>query len=237
MKKISILSGGLDSSILTYKMVDEFGKDNVIALTYNYGQRHNIEIEMAKKTCARLKIPHQIIDISFLGEVIKNVSALSNKKIVDVPTIQQVVGDPQPNSYVPYRNMILISTALCFAESNDADEVYSGLQAVDEYGYWDTTQTFVNNINHVSSLNRKSQVKLCAPFISLKKKDEIEIGKKLGVHFDETWSCYKGDYELGACGTCPTCAERIQNFAKAGLPDPIKYQIDIPWESLIERLK
>lgn len=234
MKKVSILSGGLDSSILTYKMVNDFGADNVIALTYNYGQRHNIEIEMAKKTCAHLGIPHHIVDISFLGDIIKNVSALSNQKIVDVPTIREVIGDPQPPSYVPYRNLILLSLGLSFAESNGADAVYSGLQAVDEYGYWDTSTPFVNNLNAVSSLNRKNQILIEAPFINLKKCDEIEIGKSLNVRFEDTWSCYKGEYEKGACGICPTCAERIKNFAVAGITDPIPYQVQIPWGRLIE---
>lgn len=237
MKKISILSGGLDSTILTYKLVKEFSNDNVIALSFNYGQRHNIELEMAKKTCNELNIPHKVIDISFISDIISNVSALSSTKKVEVPTIQQIIGDPQPPTYVPYRNMMMCSMGFTFAESNEADEVYMGLVGVDEYSYWDTSTYFIENMNNVSKLNRKTIVKLVAPFVDLKKKDEIKLGMQLGVKFENTWSCYTGDYEKGACGSCPTCSERIMNFAKAGIEDPIKYSVSIDWDYLIKKYK
>ena len=234
MNKVSILSGGLDSTILTYKLVNEFTNKKVIALSFNYGQRHTIELDMAKKTCEILDIPHKIIDISFIGDIISEVSALSNKKKVDVPTIQQVISDPQPPTYVPYRNMLMCSMGFTFAESNNADEVYMGLQSIDAYGYWDTSSYFIENMNNVSKLNRKNSVKLVAPFVNLKKKDEILLGIKLNAKFEYTWSCYKGDTKKGSCGVCPTCAERIMNFCKAGIPDPVKYQIDIDWNKLIK---
>lgn len=237
MNKISILSGGLDSTILTYKLVNDFGDKNVIALSFNYGQRHSIELDMAKKTCKLLNIPHKIIDISFISNIISSVSALSDKKKIDVPTIQQVIGDPQPPTYVPYRNMLLCSMGFTFAESNNADEVYMGLQSVDEYSYWDTSTYFIENMNNVSRLNRKNIIKLVAPFVNLKKCEEIKIGIKLGVNFENTWSCYKGDYINGACGVCPTCSERIMNFNKAGIKDPIKYSIYIDWDKLLKETK
>lgn len=237
MNKIAVLSGGLDSTILTYKMVKDFGKENVIALTYNYGQRHNIEVKRAEVTGNCLGIKHQIIDISFLGKIIENVSALSNSKKVEVPNIKDVLGDPQPPTYVPFRNQILLSIALAFAESNNADEVYYGAVGVDEYGYWDTTTYFLNALNAVADLNRLHKIQIKAPFISLKKVDEIKLGIEIGVPFEHTWSCYTGDAEKGACGICPTCSERIMNFMKAGIKDPIKYQTNINWEKGIKENK
>lgn len=237
MNKISILSGGLDSTILTYKLVREFGNNNVIALSYNYGQRHNIELEMAKKTCKELNIEHRIIDISFISDIIAPVSALSNKKLVNVPTIKEAIGDPQCPSYVPYRNMLFCSMSFVFAESNNADEIYLGVQAVDAYGYWDTTPEFVESMNRVSTLNRKNKINLIAPFSHLKKVDEIKIGVDLGVKFENTWSCYKGDVDSGCCGICPTCSERIMNFAKAGIKDPVPYSVSISWDDLITKYK
>ena len=226
MKKISVLSGGLDSTVLTYKLVDEHGKDNVIALSFNYGQRHSIELEKAIITCKKLDIKHEIIDISFMSNIIKSVSALSDKKEVAMPDILDVIGDPQPPTYVPYRNMLLTTMAFTFAESNNADEVYLGIQEHDEYSYWDTTSQFVSNMNAVSELNRTNNIKIVAPFVSMSKKDEIVIGEKLNVPWEDTWTCYSGVDENGdetACGTCPSCSERVQNFLLADVEDKVKY--------------
>jgi len=236
MKVVSILSGGLDSTVLTYKLVDEYGSDNVSALTFNYGQRHNIEIENAIKTCEKLGIAHKIIDISFLGEIIAPVSALSSTTEVEMPTIEDVLGDPQPPTYVPYRNMILNAIGFSFAESVGAEKIFSGLQVHDEYSYWDTTWDFINNMNSVSQLNRFHKITLEAPFADMSKKEEIDIGKDLNVPFEDTWTCYRGEVGNGACGTCPSCSERIMNFAKAGLKDPIKYETDIDWDKLLGEL-
>lgn len=234
MKVVSILSGGLDSTILTYKLVGEFGTDNVYALTFNYGQRHNIELDKARLTCEKLGIPLRVIDISFLGDVVAPVCALVSDTKVDMPTIQDVLGDPQPPTYVPYRNMIMNSIGFSFAESIGAERIYSGLQVHDEYGYWDTSQNFIDRINNVSSLNRQHGITLWAPFAAMSKADEIDIGLKLGVPFEDTWTCYRGEEGNGACGTCPSCSERIMNFAKAGLIDPCPYEISIDWSTLIE---
>jgi 7-cyano-7-deazaguanine synthase len=226
MKKISILSGGLDSTVLTYSLVHKYGSENVIALSFNYGQRHSLELNKAITTCKKLGIRHEIIDISFMSEIIKNVSSLSNKKEVEVPNILDVIGDPQPPTYVPYRNMLLTTMAFTFAESNDVDEVYLGIQQHDEYSYWDTTIKFVEKMNRVSSLNRTNSIKLVAPFVSMSKQDEIEIGEKLNVPWEDTWTCYTGlnkDGEEIACGTCPSCSERIQNFLLADVEDKVKY--------------
>lgn len=233
--KISILSGGLDSTILTYKLVAEFGKDRVIALSFNYGQKHSVELEKAKQTCHKLGIRHKVIDISFIGEIIAPVSALASGSSIQTPKISEVLGDPQPPTYVPFRNMLMSSMAFTFAESNNADEVYAGFQAVDLYGYWDTSEFFVENMNSVTKLNRQNQIQLVAPFIDWTKKDEIILGKELSVPFEDCWSCYNPqDVEgvLHSCGECATCAERIQNFAKAGIPDLVPYAKNIPWEDL-----
>lgn len=242
MKVVSVLSGGLDSTILTYKLVNEYGKENVLALTYQYGQKHSIEVEKSKITCSKLEIPHHILDISFLGDVIKNVSALSNSGIVKTPTIQEVLGHPQPPTYVPFRNLILSSIALSVAESNNCEKVYLGLQNTDLYSYWDTSFEFVEALNNISLLNRQHDIKICTPFVNLTKKEEIKMGLELHVPFEDTWTCYnpvkviENDTESYAgCSTCPSCSERIMNFLKAGVKDPIKYAKPIDWDSLINQ--
>lgn len=236
MNKVVVLSGGLDSTILTYKTQSELKQgEKLFAITYNYGQRHNIEIEKAKLTCSKLGIEHRVIDISFIGDIIAPVSALSAHKQVAMPTINQILGDPQPPSYVPFRNLLLTSMALTFAESVKADTVLLGLQSIDEYSYWDTSESFVQALNGVSNLNRINRISIEAPFIKMSKRDEILIGVSLGVPFEDTWTCYSGEEGHGACGTCPSCSERIMNFAKAGIKDPCPYAVEIDWERLFLR--
>ena len=234
---VSVLSGGLDSSILTYILVKKYGRERVFALSYNYGQKQKVELNMAAATCQHLRVAHKVLDLGILGEIVKDVSANISGTDVAMPTIKDVLGDPQPKTYVPFRNMILNSLAFSFAESNKASHVFTGLQVHDEYGYWDTTQRFVDSMNAVADQNRSHKVKMEAPFSLLSKYDEIMIAKELGnVLFEFTLTCYNPDEEGKSCGKCPSCSERIINFAKAGTKDPIPYSIDIPWNKLIADL-
>lgn len=232
---VSVLSGGLDSTILTYILVEKYGRDRVFALSYDYGQKQRQELVMAGATCAWLGIAHRVLDLSILGDIVKDVSANIGGTKVAMPTIKDVLGDPQPKTYVPFRNMILNSLAFSFAESNKASHVFTGLQVHDEYGYWDTTQRFVDSMNAVADQNRSHKVRMEAPFSQLSKYDEIKIAEELGnVLFELTLTCYNPDQDGKSCGKCPSCSERIANFAKAGVKDPITYSVDIPWDKLIK---
>ena len=232
---VSVLSGGLDSTILTYILAKKYGKDRVYALSYNYGQKQKRELDMARATCNWIGIKHKVLDLSILGEIVKEVSANISGTDVLMPTIKDVLGDPQPKTYVPFRNMILNSLAFSFAESNKASHVFTGLQVHDEYGYWDTSQRFVDSMNAVADQNRSHKVKLEAPFSALSKYEEILIAQELGdVVFEYTLTCYDPDADGNSCGKCPSCSERIANFAKAGIKDPIPYNMDIPWDKLIK---
>jgi len=230
--KIVVLSGGMDSTTLLYDVVDKFGSDNTRAITFNYGQRHSIEVQKAKISCNKLDVEHKVIDISFLGDLVSNVSALISTSDIDVPDIEEILGDPAPVTEVPYRNMVLVSMALSYAQAQDADEVFMGLQAQDQYSYWDTSLQFVESINSVSSLNRKHSIKISAPYAVMSKSEELVIGDKLNIPYEDTWTCYTGPDENGkACGTCPSCSERIMAFMKNDLIDPLQYAIQIDWES------
>lgn len=227
---ISVLSGGLDSSIMTYVLVDHYGKDRVKAISYNYNQKQSEELKRASLTTQYLGIEHKILDLSVLGEIAKGMSANIQGTDVNMPTIKEVLGDPTPKTYVPFRNMILNSIAFSFAESNKAEYIFSGLQSTDSYGYWDTTADFVNRMNNVSMLSRNGWPRLVAPFASITKTDEIAIANELGnVKFDLTLTCYNPDNNGKSCGKCPSCSERIQAFMKHKMIDPVEYQIDIPW--------
>ena len=241
-KVVCILSGGLDSTVVTYLAVDRYGKKNVSALTFYYRQKQgDAEILCAKKTCERLGINHLLIDLTFLGDMVQGVSANIQGTHIKMPNIVQILGEPQPCTYVPYRNMILNSIAFSFAEANEASAVFSGLQSHDCYGYWDTTPEFINAVNSVAILNRQHNIQIYAPFVELAKVDEIQLGVELNVHFEETFTCYNPRYAGVntpiACGICPSCAERIMNFAKAGLADPVPYDIPLDWEQVINQYR
>jgi len=231
-KVIAVLSGGLDSSVMTMLLVKKFGAENVVAVSYDYGQKQKIELKKASTLCLSLDINHRIIDLSILGDIAKPISANIGGTDIEMPNIQDVLGDPQPPTYVPFRNLILLSLTMSIAEVEDASHVFTGLQVHDEYGYWDTSQKFVNSVNAVAEQNRTHKVQVVAPFSHLSKAQEIEICREMGKleYLAHTLTCYNPDKFGNSCGKCPSCAERIMNFMKVGLKDPIPYQIEIPWK-------
>lgn len=242
---LSVMSGGLDSGIMTMLLVRKYGKDRVFALSYDYGQKQRAELKRAAKLCELMGIGHKVLDLSILGEIAEPISANISGTDVEMPTIQDVLGDPQPKTYVPFRNLILLSLTMAQAEASDCSHVFTGLQVHDEYGYWDTSQRFVDGINNIASQNRTHKVEIVAPFSHLSKYEEIKLCMEMGMqhYLEYTLTCYNpteqidhitGELiEVVSCGKCPSCAERIQNFAKVGIEDPIPYAIDIPWNSLI----
>ena len=127
----------------------------------------------------------------------------------------------QPPTYVPNRNMIMLSLAAAYAESRNCNKLYYGAQAHDEYGYWDCTSQFVEKINDVLNLNRKEPVQIIAPFTSSSKTDELKMGLEMGINYAKTWSCYRGGEK--ACGVCPTCIERLKAFEDLNIEDPLDY--------------
>lgn len=228
---LAVLSGGLDSSIMTMLLVEKYGSDRVVALSYDYGQKQRVELSKAAHLCEQLNVNHKILDLSILGEIAKPISANIGGTEVSMPSIKDVLGDPQPKTYVPFRNLILLSLTMAQAEASKASHVFTGLQVHDEYGYWDTSQKFVDSINAVAAQNRTFKVKVLAPFSHLSKHQEIEICKEMGKVelLSSTLTCYNPDEEGRSCGKCPSCAERIANFMKSGLKDPIPYQVEINW--------
>lgn len=232
---VAVLSGGLDSSVMLMLLVEKYGNDRVFAVSYDYGQKQWMELKKARNLTASLGIEHSILDLYVLGKIAKPISANIQGTDVAMPGIKDVLGDPQPVTYVPFRNLIFLSLTMAYAEASNASHVFTGLQIHDEYGYWDTTQRFVDGINSIAQQNRTHKVEVVAPFSHLSKYQEIEICKELGMidYLESTLTCYDPDRDGKSCGKCPSCSERIANFAKAGIKDPIQYSIDIPWNKLI----
>lgn len=235
---VVVLSGGLDSTILTY--LARVKHSNLHAISFNYNQLQQRELGMAAWTCDHLAIPHKIIDLFGLGDIAQKVSSNVAGSNIAVPNIKSVLGDPQPVTYVPFRNQILLSYAFAYAEANDLEIIYSGLQHHDLYGYWDTSENFINNLNRVAADNRKTKITIKTPFINMSKADEIKMALELEdeygikVRLDKTLTCYNPSIH-GACGKCPSCAERIQAFINVGVPDPALYQEPPRWDKLLKR--
>lgn len=230
-KVVMILSGGMDSTIALRLAVEKYGKENISALTFDYGQKQKAEIEKAKESTAYLGVPHRVIDAGFLYNISLGFSANVDTDIA-MPTIKEVHGDPRPKTYVPNRNMILLSIAAAYAETVNADAIFCGLQATDEYSYHDTTQRFIDKLNSCLDENRILKIKIYAPFANLSKKDEIKLLQELGDMdlLKHTLTCYNPNEAGESCGRCPSCAERVNAFMANGLVDPIPYSVDIPWK-------
>ncbi len=220
---VVLLSGGLDSSVLLHHVARDLACPVIHAVSYNYGQRHSKEIDCARWQAERAGVAeHRVIDISFFGQLVRAGTALVNGGDA-VPDLADLSASDltQPPTYVPNRNMMLLSIAAAYAEAHDIQDVFYGAQAQDEYGYWDCTADFVDKINGVLALNRRQPVVIHAPFVTMRKAETVKLGIRLGVDFAHTWSCYRGG--AAACGRCPTCVERKNAFREVGIDDPITY--------------
>ena len=218
---VVLLSGGLDSTVLLQYVIKELEHAPVYALSFDYGQKHRRELEMARWQAGSLPQvrEHQVVDLRSLQALYAGASALvaggpAVPELVDVAPTER----DQPPTYVPNRNMILLAVAAAWAESRNCRVVFYGAQAQDEYGYWDCTAGFVERINAVLGLNRRQPVQVVAPFAGQRKAEGVRLGIRLGVDFRQTWSCYRGGER--PCKTCPTCVERTNAFAEAGVVDP-----------------
>jgi 7-cyano-7-deazaguanine synthase len=230
-KCVVIFSGGADSTVILHHALKEF--QEVYCLTYNYNQRHKLEIEKAINYTTDLGVgdnqqikQHTIVDLTFYAKL-ATVSALTNPDI-EVPKMKDVIGQAQTLAYVPNRNTVMLSIAAGYAESIGAESIlYGAALADDTSGFWDCTGQYLNLFNSVLALNRKNTIQVQAPLIKKTKKEIIQYGIQLGVDFSKTLTCYNGG-EV-ACGQCSACTARIKGFIDAEIIDPIKYAIDIDW--------
>ncbi|MDQ7089761.1 MAG: 7-cyano-7-deazaguanine synthase QueC [Methylococcales bacterium] len=216
---VAIISGGMDSITLLHNLVKN-KKLTVAPITFIYGQKHNKEVEYAKEQALLLGCTqHLVLDLLLLQPLFAKSALIAEE--IDIPDAIEVMGDPQPPTYVPNRNMIFLALAAAYAETCDVSDVYYGAQRHDIYGYWDTTPQFLERLNQVYALNRKTPIQIKAPYIDYSKTDILKQGLELEVDYSKTWSCYKGG-EL-SCGRCPTCAERLKAFADLNISDPLVY--------------
>jgi len=212
-KAVVVLSGGMDSTTLLYKVKKEGFQ--VTALSFDYGQKHVKELEVAKQTCIELDISHEIINLAGIKQVMKN-SALTDN--IEVPE-GHYNDENMKSTVVPNRNMIMVSIAIAEAVSIEAEAVYLGVHGGDHAIYPDCRKEFIEKLNEVSKIANYHPVEIRAPYLEYDKGDIAIEGKELGVDYSLTWTCYKGEEK--PCGKCGSCVERAEAFEKAGMIDTI----------------
>jgi 7-cyano-7-deazaguanine synthase len=221
-----LLSGGLDSAT-TAAIAGEDGFA-LYALTVAYGQRHSLELLAAGRVAAALGIARHItvsVDLRAFGG-----SALTDD--LEVPKADSVssVGTGVPATYVPARNTVLLSLALVYAETVEANNIFIGVNAVDFSGYPDCRPAFIEAFERLANLGTRAGIegapfRIRAPLLELSKAEIIRTGARLGVDFSLTHSCYDPAPGGLACGRCDSCLLRRQGFRDAGMVDPIRYAI------------
>jgi 7-cyano-7-deazaguanine synthase len=225
-KAVVLLSGGLDSSTVL-ALVQQQGYE-VYALSFSYGQRHNVEIEAAKRIANSANVAeHAIIDIDLRGF---GGSALTAD--IDVPKdrSENEINTGIPITYVPARNTIFLSFALAKAEVLGSFDIFVGVNALDYSGYPDCRPEYVASFEAMANLATKASVegegvlKIHAPLIDQTKAEIIARGLELGVDYGQTISCYDPDTTGAACGGCDSCQLRKKGFTEAGVTDPTRYQ-------------
>ena len=220
-RAVVLVSGGLDSA--TVLAIARAGGRDCFALSFDYGQRHRVELEAAARVAAAIGArEHRTMRIDFAGI---GGSALTDPSIA----VPEQASAGIPVTYVPARNTVFLALALGWAEVLGAGEIFVGVNAVDYSGYPDCRPAFIAAFERLARLATKVGVEggtlaVRAPLIELSKAGIIARGVELGVDYGLTISCYQPDREGRACGRCDSCRLRRAGFAAAGVPDPTVYQ-------------
>lgn len=219
-RAVVLLSGGLDSATVLAQAREQ-GND-CYTLSFDYGQRHRVELDAAKRIAVSLGVREHrevAVPVGFFGG-----SALTDSDI-DVPAHG---GEGIPVTYVPARNTVFLSIALSWAEVLDAEVIYIGVNAIDYSGYPDCRPEFIEAFRTLAALATKQAVegqpvRIEAPLIELSKVQIIQLGMALGVDYVLTVSCYQADAQGRACGRCDSCRLRREGFEAASMEDPTRY--------------
>ena len=212
---IIILSGGMDSTTLLHSQKERIA----LALSFDYGSNHNArEIECAAWQCDQLGIEHLVIPLAFMGKYFKS-SLLSGAD--DIPK-GEYDSDNMKSTVVPFRNGIMLAVACGLAESRGLKHVMMANHGGDHAIYPDCRPEFTKAMSEAMRAGTYDGITLIDPFTHLTKGDIAALGKKLGVDYAHTYSCYCGGEKH--CGVCGTCRERRQAFEDAGIPDPTVYE-------------
>ena len=220
-RAVVLLSGGLDSA--TVLAVARDRGYACYALSFDYGQRHRVELDAAARVCAQLGAEeHRVMEIP--------IGALGGSALTDTDiAVPEDGSDGIPVTYVPARNTVFLALALAWAEVLSAEAIFIGVNAVDYSGYPDCRPEFIAAFQKLAGLATKQGVEgapvtIEAPLVDMTKADIIRRGAELGVDYSQTVSCYQADEQGRACGRCDSCRFRRDGFLAAGIDDPTRYQ-------------
>ena len=216
-KALVVLSGGQDSTTCLYWALDRFGDGNVSAITFDYGQRHRIELDCAERIAGAASVPGVLLPIDTFAALGGN--ALTDSGIRVQPTLDEDTG--LPNTFVPGRNIIFLTFAAAWAWPRRIGNIVTGVAQTDYSGYPDCREETIRSLEATIALGMESDVRLHAPLMHLSKKDTVELAAALGAvdAMALTHTCYNG--QRPPCGTCAACELRARGFAEAGIEDPL----------------
>lgn len=223
MKALVLFSGGVDSTTCLGMAVARYGRENVVALSVSYGQKHTKEIECSRKIADHYQVEHLYLDLAKIFEY-SDCSLLSHSE-QEIPMesyedqIKKSDGNPV-STYVPFRNGLFLSSAASIALSKGCSVIYYGAHSDDAAGnaYPDCSDAFNRAINEAIYIGSGNQLHVEAPFVNMTKADVVKKGLELRVPYELTWSCYEGKER--PCGKCGTCIDRARAFALNGVKDP-----------------
>ena len=219
-RALVVLSGGQDSTTCLYWAIDRFGAANVNTLTFDYGQRHRIELECAHRVAAHAGVSNTLLPIDTFAAL--GGDALTDSDIdvqSDVDTTEGL-----PNTFVPGRNLVFLTFAAAYAYQRGIGNVVTGVAQTDYSGYPDCREGTITALQHAIRLGMEFDVTLHTPLMHLSKKETVELARDLGglPAMALTHTCYNG--EQPPCGECPACVLRARGFAEAGVEDPLLAQ-------------
>ena len=223
MKALVLCSGGLDSTTCLALAIDKYGKDEVLALSVSYGQKHRKEIEAAQAVTDYYGVKLQTLDLAqIFADSDCSLLQGNDAEIPKESYAEQLAhtGGKPVSTYVPFRNGLFLSSAASIALSNGCEVILYGAHADDAAGnaYPDCSQDFNDAINRAIFLGSGQQLRVEAPFVGKTKADVVAEGLRLKAPYHLTWSCYEGGEK--PCGLCGTCRDRAAAFAANGVPDP-----------------
>ena len=212
-----ILSGGQDSTTCLYWAIAGFGRDHVQALTFDYGQRHRLELDCARQVAAFAGVPHAVLPINTFA-------ALGGNALTDDAVAVTTDLDPQnrlPNTFVPGRNLIFLTFAAAYAYPRGIEHLVIGASQTDYSGYPDCRENTLKTLEQALRLGTETRFTVHAPLMFLTKQETVELAQALGAlpAMGHTHTCYNG--QQPPCGECPACVLRAKGFAEAGLLDPL----------------
>ncbi len=216
-KVLVLLSGGQDSTTCLYWAIDRFDSENVTTLSFDYGQRHRIELECAAYIAKHAGVAHRCLPIDTFSAL--GGDALTDSDIVVAPDNDASTG--LPNTFVPGRNLIFLTYAAALAWQLEIGHIVTGVAQTDYSGYPDCREATIAALQQALRLGMESDVQIHTPLMHLSKKETVELARDLGGldAMALTHTCYNG--ERPPCGECPACVLRAKGFEEAGIEDPL----------------